>query len=147
LPFPEIKKYYHDEWIAIIIASRKKIDYLTEELISYRIHSGQQIGSKDKIRNNITKKHLKLSNHILGNTIPKSYQDFNQLSKIYYRNYLKFKNVSNNTKDDFHLNFKEIAESNLELFKKCNDSLKKTNPIFYFFRNITDNIRGKRQLN
>lgn len=147
LPFPEIKKYYHDEWIAIIIASRKKIDYITEELISYRIHSGQQIGSKDVIRNNITKKHLKLSNHILGNTNPKSYQDFNQLSKIYYRNYLKFKNVSNHTKDHFHLNFKEIAESNLELFKKCNDSLRKVNPIFYFFRNLTDKIRGKRQLN
>jgi glycosyltransferase involved in cell wall biosynthesis len=147
LPFPEIKKYYHDEWIAIIIASRKKIDYLTEELISYRIHSGQQIGGKSSVKKNIFQKHLRLSNYILGNTTPKSYRDFNQLSKIYYRNYLKFKNVSDNTKDDIPINFKEIAESNLELFKKCNDSLKKANPVFYFFRNLTDKIRGKRQLN
>lgn len=147
LPFPDIKKYYHDEWIAIIIASRKKLDYLTDELISYRIHSKQQIGGKNSIQKNITQKHLKLSNYVLGNEVPKSYQDFNQLSKTYFRNYLKFKKVSNNTKDNSPINFKEIAESNLELFKKCDNLLKKANPIFYFFRNLTDKIRGKRQLN
>lgn len=147
LPFPNIKKYYHDEWIAIIIASRKKIDYITDELISYRIHSEQQIGGKNSIQKNTTQKHLKLSNYILGNSTPKSYQDFNQLSKAYFRNYLKFKNISQNTKDDGLVNFKEIAESNLKLFKKCDNSLKKANPIFYFFRYLTDMIRGKRQLN
>jgi glycosyltransferase involved in cell wall biosynthesis len=147
LPFPEIKKYFHDEWIAIIIASRKKLDYITDELISYRIHSEQQIGGKSSITKNITQKHLKLSNYILGKTNPKSYQDFNLLSKTYFRNYLKFKNVYENTKHKTPIDFKEIAESNLELFKKCNNSLKKANPVFYFFRNLTDQIRGKRQLN
>jgi glycosyltransferase involved in cell wall biosynthesis len=147
LPFPCIKKYYHDEWIAIIIASRKKLGYITDELISYRIHSGQQIGGKSSIPKNITEKHLKLSNYILGYTTPKSYQDFNQLSKTYYRNYLKFKNISDNTKDNIPVNFKEIADSNLELFKKCNESLKRANPIFYFFSSLTDKVRGKRQLN
>jgi len=34
LPFPEINSYYHDEWIAIIMASRNKLAYLTDELIS-----------------------------------------------------------------------------------------------------------------
>lgn len=147
LPFPDIKKYYHDEWIAIIIASRKKLENLTDKLISYRIHSGQQIGGKNTIQKSTTQKHLKLSNYILGNAIPKSYQDFNQLSKTYFRHYLKFKNIANYTKDHSPVNFKEIAEINLELFKKCEDSLKKANPIFYFFRNLTDKIRRKRQLN
>lgn len=147
LPFPDIKKYYHDEWIAIIIASRKKLDYITEELISYRIHSGQQIGGKNSVHNNITQKHLNLSNYILGNAIPKSYQDFNQLSKTYFRHYLKFKNIYEKTKNNSPINFEEIAETNLDLFKNCEGSLKKTNPIFYFFRNLTDKIRGKRQLN
>lgn len=147
LPFPDIKKYYHDEWIAIIIASRKKLDYLTDELISYRIHSGQQIGGKNSVHNNITQKHLNLSNYVLGNEVPKSYQDFNQLSKTYFRHYLKFKKVSDNTKDKSPINFKEIAETNLELFKNCDETLKKANPLFYFFRNLTDKIRGKRQLN
>ncbi|MGQ7944786.1 glycosyltransferase family 2 protein [Flavobacterium sp. WC2509] len=147
LPFPDIKKYYHDEWIAIIIASRKKLNYITEELISYRIHSGQQIGGKSSTTNKTIQKHLKISNYILGNTVPKSYQDFDQLSKSYFRNYLKFKNISDNIKNGCSVNFKKIANTNLELFKKCNDSLKKANPIFYFFRNLIDKIRGKRQLN
>lgn len=147
LPFPDIKKYYHDEWIAIIIASRKKLDYLTDALISYRIHSKQQIGGKNSIQKSTSQKHLKVSNYILGITCPKSYQDFNQLSKTYFRHYLKFKNVSDCTKDNNPVNFKEIAENNLELYKKCENSLEKVNPIFYFFRNLTDKIRGKRQLN
>lgn len=147
LPFPNIKKYYHDEWIAIIIAYRKKLDYITDELISYRIHSGQQIGGKSSIKKNIIKKHIKISNYILGNTIPKSYQDFNLLTKVYHRNYLKFKNVSENTENNNPINFREITESNLELFKKSDKALKRANPVFYFFRNLTDKIRGKRQLN
>lgn len=146
LPFPNIKKYYHDEWIAIIIASRRKLDYLTDKLISYRIHPKQQIGGKNSLQKRTTQKHLKISNYILGNLIPQSYQDFNQLFKTYFRHYLKFKNIYENTKNDSPANFKEIAETNLELFKKCEGSLKKANPIFYFFRNLIDKIRGKRQL-
>jgi glycosyltransferase involved in cell wall biosynthesis len=141
LPIPVIHEFYHDEWIAIILASRKKFGYVTDKLISYRIHSGQQMGVGGYQKKNRSKKHINLSNHILDNSTPKSYLDFKQLAKIYYRNYLKFKNVSNSTEDGFHLNFKEIAESNLELFKKCNDSLKRAYPFLYFFRNLTDKIR------
>jgi glycosyltransferase involved in cell wall biosynthesis len=146
LPIPDIQKFYHDEWIAIIIASRRKLEYLTDELISYRIHSEQQIGAKGNLNKNRLKNHLVMGNHILEHTTPKKYQDYARLSRIYFRNYLKFKKVSDNTKDDPPINFKEIAESNLDLFKKCNESLKKANPIFYFFRTLTDKIRGKRQL-
>jgi glycosyltransferase involved in cell wall biosynthesis len=147
LPIPDIKKFYHDEWIAIIIASRNNLEYLTDKLISYRIHSGQQIGTKGKQKKNRSKSHLLMSNNILGNTTPKTYKEHAQLAKVYYRNYLKFKNVYDNTKDEILINFKEIAEINLELFKKSNEALKRANPIFYFFRNLTDKIRGKRQLN
>lgn len=147
LPFPDIKKYYHDEWIAIIIASRKKLEYITDELISYRIHSRQQIGAKSSLQKNTAKKHLKFSNYILGNTAPKSYQDFKQLAKIYYRNYLKYQRVADNITHDFQLNFKAIALTNLNLFTKHNASQKKDNPILYAFNNIIDKIRGKRQLN
>ncbi|HKO77023.1 MAG TPA: glycosyltransferase family 2 protein [Flavobacterium sp.] len=146
LPIPDIPKFYHDEWIAIIIASRRKLEYLSDELISYRIHSGQQIGAKGNLNKSRLKNHLAMANYILDHTTPKSYQDYTRLTRIYYRNYLKFKKVSENTKDDTPINFKEIAETNLDLFKKYNESLKKANPIFYFFRTLTDKIRGKRQL-
>lgn len=146
LPFPEIKKYYHDEWIAIIIASRNKLDYITDELISYRIHAKQQIGGKTSNQKNAIKKHIKLSNHILGNANPKSFQEYNQLMNAYYRNYLKFKEVSNNTKDDFPIKFNEIVNTNLKLFIKSKKSLKRKFPILYFFKNFIDKLRGKRQL-
>jgi glycosyltransferase involved in cell wall biosynthesis len=147
LPIPTVKKFYHDEWIAIIIASRNKLGYLTDKLISYRIHSGQQIGTSGNHKIDKSKKYLLMSNHVLGHIAPKTYQEHALLAKVYYRNYLKFKNVSKKTKDNSLINFKEITETNLELFKKCNKSLKKANPVFYFFRNLTDKIRGKRQLN
>jgi glycosyltransferase involved in cell wall biosynthesis len=147
LPIPTVQEFYHDEWIAIIIASRNNLAYLTDKLISYRIHSGQQIGTNGSHKINKSKKHLLMSNHILGHITPKTYRDYASLTKVYYRNYLKFKKVSKKTKDDTLINFKEIAETNLDLFKKCNKSLKRANPVFYFFRNLTDQIRGKRQLN
>lgn len=146
LPIPAIHKYYHDEWIAIIIASRNKLVYLTDELISYRIHRQQQIGVKRNQKKDQSKRVLKFSNYVLGNTEPKSFQDLKQLTKIYYRNYLKFNRVAENINNDFHLNFKEISKSNLELFIKYNDSLKKANPIMYAITKIIDKIRSKRQL-
>jgi glycosyltransferase involved in cell wall biosynthesis len=147
LPIPDIPKFYHDEWIAVIIASRRKLEYITDELISYRIHSGQQIGAKGNLNKSRLKNHLATANYILEHTTPKSYQDYARLTRIHYRNYLKFKKVADKIKDDSPVNFKEIAETNLDLFKKYNESLKKTNPVFYFFRTLTDKIRGKRQLN
>jgi glycosyltransferase involved in cell wall biosynthesis len=145
LPFPNIKKYYHDEWIAIIIASRNKLNYITEELISYRIHSNQQIGGNTSFHKNTAKKHLRICNYILGNSIPKTYQDYNQVTKTYYRHYLKYLNVFENTKDNLPVNFKEIAEANLEFYKKFNISLNQKFPILYFLRNGIDKLRGKRQ--
>jgi glycosyltransferase involved in cell wall biosynthesis len=147
LPIPDIKKFHHDEWIAIIIASRKKLEYLTDELISYRIHTEQQIGAKGNLNKSRLNNHLITANHILEHTTPKKYLDYARLTRIYYRNYLKFKKVSDNIKDDSSVNFKEIADTNLDLFKKCNEFLKKANPVLYFFRTLTDKIRGKRQFN
>lgn len=146
LPIPNIKKFYHDEWIAIIIASRSKLGYLTDKLISYRVHSNQQSGFKSNLKNNKSEKYQLKSDYILGHDTPKSFQEYKQLAKVYYRNYLKFKTVSKEVKTDFPINFNEIAEIYLDLFKKCEDSLKKSNPIFYFFKNLSDKIRGKRQL-
>lgn len=147
LPIPLSNIIFHDQWIAIILSSRKKLGYITDKLISYRIHAGQQIGFKKHIRKNKFKQHLKFSNYVLGHATPKSHKDLKQLTKIYFRNYLKYQKVADNINENFHLNFNAIAKTNLELFIKHNDSLKKANPVLYFFNNIIDRIRGKRQLN
>ena len=41
-----------------------------------------------------------MSNHVLGHIAPKKYQEHALLAKVYYRNYLKFKNVSKKIKDN-----------------------------------------------
>ena len=41
-PIPE--EWVHDAWIALLIATQSRVALVPEMLISYRIHSGQQIG-------------------------------------------------------------------------------------------------------
>ena len=43
-PIPE--EWVHDAWIALLIATQSRVRLLPEKLISYRIHSAQQIGVK-----------------------------------------------------------------------------------------------------
>jgi glycosyltransferase involved in cell wall biosynthesis len=44
VPIPE--EWVHDAWIALLIATQARVLLLPEQLISYRIHSAQQIGVK-----------------------------------------------------------------------------------------------------
>ena len=43
-PIPE--EWVHDAWIALLIATQSRVALVPEKLISYRIHSAQQIGVK-----------------------------------------------------------------------------------------------------
>lgn len=146
LPIPNMKDCYHDEWIAIIIASRKKLDYLSDKLTSYRIHSGQQTENGRINKKNKEKKYLLFTNHILGNAIPESYIDYKRLANTYYRNYLKFKMIFEQKENKYPINFNEIAEENLMLFVNAEHKLKKINPFLYFFRKRIDKLKGIRQL-
>lgn len=52
IPFPTVEGLHHDEWIALVSSEQKKFAFLNDKLLSYRIHSAQQVGgisySKDK---------------------------------------------------------------------------------------------------
>ncbi len=44
-PFPtHVPKLIHDAWIALALSVEDKIDFIAEPLISYRLHSSQQVG-------------------------------------------------------------------------------------------------------
>ena len=43
IPFPDA--WVHDEWLAIIAAASGRIDFLEDELVDYRQHSGNAIGA------------------------------------------------------------------------------------------------------
>ena len=44
VPFPVIKDFHHDEWIALISSKNKNFELLNEKYYYYRIHSNQQVG-------------------------------------------------------------------------------------------------------
>ncbi len=47
LPVPGDRDYFHDGWIALLIASVAEAEALPESLIKYRQHPNQQLGLKD----------------------------------------------------------------------------------------------------
>ena len=44
LPFPIIKNFHHDEWIAIISSYTNSFELLNDKLFYYRTHKNQQVG-------------------------------------------------------------------------------------------------------
>lgn len=56
MPFPtHVQDLIHDAWIAVVLSLENKIDFIADTLISYRIHSSQQVGFGNKVE----KVHLK----------------------------------------------------------------------------------------
>lgn len=136
LPIPKISGFFHDEWIALILANRKSLFYSTENLISYRTHSNQQVGI-----NNTKKNDVLLFIH--GELNPSSAKEQRSLSKLSYNNYHRFKNIStlNSTID-----FNKISNENLALYLLSENKLKKKHYFTYLVYKIIDKIRKKRQV-
>ncbi|MGG7035950.1 MAG: glycosyltransferase family 2 protein [Flavobacterium sp.] len=151
IPIPDTKNCFHDEWIAIIVSSRKSLGYISDKLISYRIHSAQQMGvgktnqNKKKQIKKINRKILE-ANFTLGNKTPMTFKEISKISNSHYERYLFFKNLTNNTTTNQSHIFHELSQENMNLFEEYETKLKKTNPVFYYFRKIKDKIKGKRQL-
>lgn len=48
LPFPELPQFHHDHWMAFLVSQKNKLGFILENLISYRLHDKQQVGSSLK---------------------------------------------------------------------------------------------------
>ena len=142
-PFPVAPNFYHDEWIAIFLASRKKLGYITDHLISYRIHDRQQTSIDYNLPKPVVEYQIKLSKLILGETFPKTHGDFKNIKKSYFDNHIKFKAITDTLNEEYPFNFREITESNLALYKKQNTIMMKANPLLYFFRKLKYGIKGE----
>ncbi len=137
-PFPA--DVIHDEWIATVLALKNTLDYINQDLISYRIHKNQQIGIKTKSK--IAKiKQKKLI--VLGLLKPKKFADYRILLKKNYLKYKKLKSFEKINLDLPHLQTmifeseKKIINLNLETKQKF--------PISYLFSTVCDNLLKKRQ--
>lgn len=137
-PFPIIKDYHHDEWIATVAAEKGKFEMLTDKLFYYRIHDKQQVGG---VFFEKTEKQKKMLLHVFKLTPDE--KDFSSYKKI-----LKRLSTSYNIMkalDDNSINTKRasmIKEKFLSIKNKCIQLFPIRSRILF----ISDKILGKRQL-
>lgn len=74
LPFPTVEGLHHDEWIALVSSEQKKFAFLNDKLLSYRIHSAQQVGGISYSKDEASKE--KLINRFDYAKKPKIFRDF-----------------------------------------------------------------------
>jgi len=143
LPFPVVKNFHHDEWIAIVASRKNTFEMLDNKYLYYRIHESQQVGGisfdktkrvKNKIRNVFDFENRNLSY--------KSYKRrLANLADSYKKNKRLYKNANR-----YNERFKENFE-NIELIYNQTRKLMQKK---YFFTsiilNFSDKILGKRQL-
>lgn len=143
-PFMNQKNFFHDEWLAFILSERKTLFYSTENLISYRIHSNQQLGV-GSIKSPIKK--LKKSNHfnsvMLGYKKPSTCKDFKYLTRTYFYQLQKYNDLYKEYQDDRFLKTKNKL---VFLYLQADAAMKKNKPVFYYLKKLADKMTGKRQL-
>ena len=141
LVLPISEENFHDEWIASLLALRKTLFYSTESLISYRIHSLQQVGMK---RLNVIEKIARKKRIVLGLESPKYFNDYRILSK---KIFLKEKELFNLKKYNFEfIDFENLSSQYQNEFDEIRKKIKIKFPIHYFITSTIDTILGKRKL-
>jgi glycosyltransferase involved in cell wall biosynthesis len=143
-PFLNRKNFFHDEWLAFILSERNTLFYSTENLISYRIHSNQQLGVgsvKSPIKK--LKKNLDFNSVMLGHKKPSTFRDFKYLTRTYFYQLQKYNDLYNEYKDARFLNTRNKLAS---LYLDADTMMKKNKPVFYYLRKLADKMTGKRQL-
>ena len=143
LPFPELNTLFHDEWIALVLASRKTLYYCTEKLISYRIHANQQIGA---IKAEKVARSTKIARIIFDLEKTNNFKLLFKIYKNYHRNYKKFNQLKNSNKDLLQIDVNELIFFNKQKIIETEKRLKKINFIRYYTNKFLDNVRKKRQL-
>lgn len=151
LPFPDLtkKKFYHDEWIALILASRNSLGYINEYLISYRIHSNQQIGVNRKKLDDIIvpHPHLIYTLQITKKYFPNSFTQCRRISRIYYNCYKKFNTLALlYTDKQSPVDLNQIALENLALHKKAEKKLRENSWYRYKLRKVSKFIFRKKKV-
>ncbi len=142
-PFPKEDIIYHDEWIALLLAFRKKLSFSNEKLISYRIHSMQQIGV---IKESSLKRNLKRIQNILNYNDTSKFIDLYDIRKLFYRNYYKFIKLKHSFDKHQVLNLEIIIENNYLNIIEIEKRMKKSSIFLYYFNKFAETLTQKRKL-
>ena len=143
VPFPVIKDFHHDEWIALISSKSKSFELLNEKYYYYRIHNNQQVGGVffDKTYKN-KNKFIQIFNPLTTNY---SFAEIKSKIKRLIIAYIKNEMLS-----EIKTSHSNCFAENTSLIKdeiiKMNKILKLQNPLKYYVLLISDKILKKRQL-
>ncbi len=142
LPFPIMKDFHHDEWIAILSSKRDAFVMLPEKYFYYRIHENQQVGGVFFDKTEKVKKGLfDFFNYDDGDV---SFVNLKKRIKKMIEAYKRNKQLSK--LDTEYVSF--FKENKAEIKRNILDLkliMKKKYPVLAFCLNITDKILGKRK--
>jgi glycosyltransferase involved in cell wall biosynthesis len=143
LPFPLVKGFHHDEWIAMIASSQNKFEILKEKYFKYRVHDKQQVGGV--FYPNTPKKIKKMLRLYSANPTEKDFFFYKSILKKLQKAYKKHIYIAENTDVSKHI-FEKNAEKARRLFFEYKEQFKKKYPLKFFVLSLSDIITGKRHL-
>lgn len=143
IPFPIVKDFHHDEWIAIIACKNNAFEMLNEKYFLYRVHSGQQVGGVCYNKTKKAKKSL-IENYNLNNI--NSFIGFKRRLKKLQYNLNKNIDLANKT-TIYKTIFNENAASIKFNFLQTKIAFKKKYPVRSRLLAISDSLLGKRKIN
>lgn len=130
------KNLFHDHWIALLLAEKKSLACINENLTSYRIHSNQQVGVGNiQDRFEIQKNKSKEYKLILGFYVPKNFNELKLVTRFIYD---KYKHHTNNYDEHYNeLVNKKVEDDLLKLFKEAKKNMIITKPLKYITKKIS----------
>ena len=138
MPFPVLKDYHHDEWIAVNIARKGRFELLNDKLFYYRTHQEQQVGGVffDKTEEG----KIKLMKSF--NLEPNNFSEYKKLLKRLLRFYEI--NVIIEDKNQGHPS-SNISQSIKERYDVLKNEFKNKFPLKSRILFLSDKIMGKKR--
>lgn len=138
IPFPVLKDYHHDEWIAVNTAKKGRFAFLNDKLFYYRTHQEQQVGGVffDKTEEG----KIKLMKSF--NLEPNNFSEYKKLLKRLLRFYEI--NVIIEDKNQGHPS-SNISQSIKERYDVLKNEFKNKFPLKSRILFLSDKIMGKKR--
>ncbi len=143
IPFPLLEGFHHDEWIALISASQRKIEILDEKLFKYRVHNQQLVGGV--FYKNSKKQKKRMTNCFSIYNEKKDFTTYKKLLKRLSTSHKKYKNLEQKSviQQEFIKNEKQNIEN---LFNEMKKTMRKKYPISSVLLQISDTFTNKRRI-
>ena len=138
MPFPVLKDYHHDEWIAVNTARKGRFAFLNDKLFYYRTHQEQQVGGVFFDKTEEGKAKLMKS----FNLEPNNFSEYKKLLKRLLRFYEI--NVIIEDKNQGHPS-SNISQSIKERYDSLKNEFKNKFPLKSRILFLSDKIMGKKR--